>query len=64
MQLTVDAQTAAYEQAIAAVQAASGLDPAAVTSSWPDASASMPRSVPERLRGEDPGQRWTERMLF
>ncbi|WP_329251328.1 hypothetical protein [Streptomyces canus] len=60
----MDAQTATYEQAIAAVHAAYGLNPAAVKSSWPDASASMPRSGPERLSGEDLGQRWTERMLF
>ncbi|MET7914261.1 hypothetical protein ABZU45_38535 [Streptomyces avermitilis] len=64
MQLTIDTQTDTYEQAIAAVQAAYGLNPAAVASSWPDAPAAVPRPGPETLSGEDLGQGWTERMLF
>ncbi|MFK4103248.1 hypothetical protein ACI2L1_24835 [Streptomyces sp. NPDC019531] len=64
MQLTIDTQTDTYEQAIAAVQAAYGLNPAAVASSWPDAPAAVPRPGPESLNGEDLGQGWTERMLF
>ncbi|MFG2732921.1 hypothetical protein [Streptomyces canus] len=64
MQLTTDTQTDTNEQAIAAVQAAYGLNPAAVASSWPDAPAAVPRPGPESLSGEDLGQGWTERMLF
>lgn len=64
VQLTIDTQTDSYEQAIAAVQAAYGLNPAAVTSSWPDAPSHEPRPGPETLADEDLGQGWTERMLF
>ncbi|MFF0016228.1 DUF6292 family protein [Streptomyces sp. NPDC005374] len=64
VQLTIDTQTDSYEQAIAAVQAAYGLNPAAVTSSWPDVPTHEPRPGPETLAGEDLGQGWTERMLF
>ncbi|MFF7451741.1 MULTISPECIES: hypothetical protein [unclassified Streptomyces] len=64
VQLTIDMQTDTYEHAIAAVQAAHGLNPGAVTSSWPDAPAAVPRPGPESLSGEDLGQGWTERMLF
>jgi hypothetical protein len=64
VQLTIDTQTDTYEQAIAAVQAAYGLNPAAVASSWPDAPAAVPRPGPESLSDEDLGQGWTERMLF
>ncbi|WP_328980637.1 hypothetical protein [Streptomyces canus] len=64
MQLTIDTQTDTYEQAIAAVQAAYGLNPVAVAGSWPDAPVAVPRPGPEGLSGEDLGQGWTERMLF
>ncbi|MFE1834025.1 hypothetical protein [Streptomyces sviceus] len=40
--MTIDTQTDSYEQAIAAVQAAYGLNPAAVASSWPEAPAPVP----------------------
>lgn len=56
VQLTIDTQTETYEQAIAAVQAAYGLNPAAVASSWPDAPAAVPRPGPESLSGEDLGR--------
>jgi hypothetical protein len=46
VQLTIDTQTDTYEQAIAAVQAAYGLNPALVASSWPDAPAHEPRPGP------------------
>ncbi|MFD3503471.1 hypothetical protein ACFWWT_39735 [Streptomyces sp. NPDC058676] len=42
MQLTIDTQTDTYEQAIAAVQAAYGLNPTAVASDWPQAPAPGP----------------------
>jgi hypothetical protein len=64
VQLTIDTQRDTYEQAIAAVQAAYGLNPAAITSSWPPAPAHEPRPGPETLSSEDLGQGWTERMLF
>ncbi|MGW6738122.1 DUF6292 family protein [Streptomyces sp. NPDC055013] len=63
VQLTIDTQTDSYEQAIAAVQAAYGLNPAAVASSWPDApSASRPG--PESLGDDVLWEGWTDRMLF
>ncbi|MEU0413601.1 hypothetical protein ABZ307_38225 [Streptomyces griseorubiginosus] len=64
VQLTIDTQRDTYEQAIAAVQAAYGLNPAAVTSSWPPAPAHEPRPGPETLSSADLGHGWTERMLF
>jgi hypothetical protein len=64
VQLTIDTQTDTYEQAIAAVQAAYGLNPAAVASSWPDAPAPASRPGPETLSEDDLWQGWTERMLF
>jgi hypothetical protein len=64
VQLTIDTQRDTYEQAIAAVQAAYGFNPATVTSSWPPAPAHEPQPGPETLSSEDLGQGWTERMLF
>jgi len=64
VRLTIDTQTDTYEQVIAAVQAAYGLNPAAVAGGWPDAPAPMVRPGPEGLSGEDLGEGWTERMLF
>ncbi|WP_405524451.1 hypothetical protein [Streptomyces canus] len=46
MQLTIDTQTDTYEQAIAAVQAAYGLNPAAAAGSCPR----PPRRCPGRAR--------------
>ncbi|MFF3256393.1 hypothetical protein ACFYWP_36650 [Actinacidiphila glaucinigra] len=46
MQLTIGTQQDTYEQAIAAVQAAYGLNPATVASNWPDASAVEVRPGP------------------
>jgi len=64
VQLTIGTQRDTYEQAIAAVQAAYGFNPAAVASSWPDATALEPRPGPESLSGEDLWQGWTDRLLF
>ncbi|MCL7429799.1 hypothetical protein [Streptomyces sp. YS415] len=64
MRLTIDTQTDTYEQAIAAVQAAYGLNPAAEASGWPDAPVPAARPGPETLDSEDIWQGWTERMLF
>jgi hypothetical protein len=63
-QLTIVTQTDTCEQAIAAVQAAYGLNPTAVAGSWRYAPGVVPRPGPESLSGEDLGQGWTERMLF
>ncbi|WP_185124540.1 hypothetical protein [Streptomyces sp. TLI_185] len=64
MQLTIDTQADTYEQAIAAVQAAYGLNPALVASSWPTAPALEPRPGPESLSSSDMWEGWTERLLF
>lgn len=64
VQLTIDTQRDTYEQAIAVVQAAYGLNPAAVASSWPDAPGLEPRPGPESLSGENVWQGWTDRLLF
>jgi hypothetical protein len=64
VQLTIDTQRDTYEQAIAAVQAAYGLNPAAVASSWPDAPAHEPRPGRESLSGDDLWQGWTDQLLF
>ncbi|MFF7550134.1 hypothetical protein ACFZCU_41870 [Streptomyces canus] len=64
MQLSIDTRTDTYEQAIVGVQAAYGLNPATVGSSWPDAPAAVPRPGPESLSGEGLGLGWTDRMLF
>ncbi|MEU6260470.1 hypothetical protein [Streptomyces sp. NPDC047043] len=64
VQLTLDTQTDTYEQAIAAVQAAYGLNTAAVAGSWPDAPAHEPRPDPADLSGEDLREGWTDRPLF
>ncbi|MFF4260405.1 hypothetical protein ACFY1L_55735 [Streptomyces sp. NPDC001663] len=64
MQLTIDTQRDTYEQAIAAVQAAYGLNPALVASSWPDAPAHEPRPDPADLSGEELWEGWTDRLLF
>ena len=64
VQLTIDTQRDTYEQAITAVQAAYGLNPAAVASSWPNAPAHEPRPGPETLSSEDLWEGWTDRLLF
>ncbi|MFF4354916.1 hypothetical protein [Streptomyces sp. NPDC001530] len=64
MQLTIDTQTDTYEQAIAAVQAAYGLNPAAVASGWADAPTAAPRPGPETLSGDVLWEDWTDRLLF
>jgi hypothetical protein len=63
MRLTIDTETDAYEQALAAVQTAYGLRPA-VPADWPDAPASEPRPGPEDLSEENLGEGWTDRTLF
>ncbi|MEU8992866.1 hypothetical protein AB0C98_41900 [Streptomyces sp. NPDC048558] len=63
MQLTIDTQTDTYEQAIAAVQSAYGLNPAAVTGGWPDAQSAS-RPGPETLSGDVLWEGWADRMLF
>lgn len=64
MRLTIDTQTDTYEQAIAAVQAAYGFNPAAAASGWPDAPMPVPRPGPETLSGDNLWEGWTDRMLF
>lgn len=64
MQLTIDTQTDTYEQAIAAVRAAYGFNPAATTGDWPKAPAQEPRPGPEQLSGENLWEGWTDRALF
>ncbi|MEU6258625.1 hypothetical protein [Streptomyces sp. NPDC047043] len=64
VQLTIDTRTDTYEQAIAAVQAAYGLNPTLVAGSWPDAPAHEPRPDPADLSSEDLWEGWTERLLF
>ncbi|MGW0836576.1 hypothetical protein [Streptomyces prunicolor] len=64
MQLTIDTQTDTYEQAIAAVQSACGVNPAAVTGSWPDAPALALRPGPADLSGEELWEGWTDQLLF
>ncbi|MEU9737179.1 hypothetical protein [Streptomyces sp. NPDC048002] len=64
VRLTIDTQRDTYEQAIAAVQAAYGLNPAAVASGWPQAPVPAARPGPETLGSEDIWQGWTEQMLF
>ena len=64
VQLTIDTQTGTYEQAIAAVQAAYGLNPADVAGGWPAAPPLEARPGPETLSGDDLWEGWTDRMLF
>lgn len=64
MQLIIDTQTDTYEQAIAAVQAAYGLNPAVVASGWPHAPELATRPGPETLSDDDLWEGWTDRMLF
>jgi hypothetical protein len=64
VQLNIDTQQDTYEQAIAAVQAAYGLNPAAVAGSWPDAPAVEAPPGPESLSSEEVWQGWTDRLLF
>ncbi|MET9913400.1 hypothetical protein ABZZ74_42705 [Streptomyces sp. NPDC006476] len=64
MQLTIDTQTDTYEQAIAAVQAAYGFNPAAIAASWPEAPDLEDRPGPQDLSGEDVWEGWTDRLLF
>ncbi|MFC8095341.1 hypothetical protein [Streptomyces sp. NPDC057301] len=64
MQLTIDTQTDTYEQAIAAVQAAYGLNPAAVAGDWPAAPAPTSRPGPGTLSDDVLWEGWTDRMLF
>jgi hypothetical protein len=64
VQLTIDTQTDTYEQAIAAVQCAYGVNPAAMTGSWPEAPAPALRPGPEDLSGEELREGWTDRLLF
>ncbi|MER5509379.1 hypothetical protein ABT052_29180 [Streptomyces sp. NPDC002766] len=64
MQLTINTQTDTYEQAIAAVQAAYGFNPAPTTGDWPKAPALEPRPGPEDLSDDDLWEGWSERMLF
>ncbi|GAB3009877.1 hypothetical protein GCM10023080_090080 [Streptomyces pseudoechinosporeus] len=63
VRLTIDTQTDTYEQAIAAVQAAYGLNPTAIAGGWPDAPPAS-RPGPESLSGDDLWEGWTDRMLF
>ncbi|MFJ9729316.1 hypothetical protein ACIRP3_41895 [Streptomyces sp. NPDC101209] len=64
VQLTIDTQQDTYEQAIAAVQAAYGFNPAPTTGDWSEAPALEPRSGPHDLSDDDLWKDWTERMLF
>ncbi|MFG2794616.1 hypothetical protein [Streptomyces sp. NPDC048419] len=64
VQLTIDTKTDSYEQAIAAVQAAYGLNPAPVASNWPTAPMVEARPGPETLSSEDLWEGWTDRLLF
>lgn len=64
VQLTIDTQTDSYEQAIAAVQAAYGLNPAVVTRCWPEAPGPVLAPGPENLSGDVLWEGWTDQMLF
>ncbi|MFG2793386.1 hypothetical protein [Streptomyces sp. NPDC048419] len=64
MQLTIDPKRDTYEQAIPAVRAAYGLNPATLSGSWPDTPVLEPRPGPELLSSEDLWQGWTDRLLF
>ncbi|WP_251063668.1 MULTISPECIES: hypothetical protein [unclassified Streptomyces] len=59
MRLTIDT----HEQAITAVQAAYGLNLAAVASGWPHAPELATQPGPETL-SDDLWEGWTDRMLF
>jgi hypothetical protein len=61
--LTIDTDTDSYEQAIAAVQAAYGLQPV-VPDTWPPAPAPGPRPDPRDLGSDDLGDGWTDQLLF
>ena len=51
VQLTIDTQTHTYEQAIAAVQATYGFNPAAAVGDWPERiSAIVSRVISNRNR--------------
>lgn len=63
MRLTIDTETDTYEQAIAAVQAAYGLRPAA-PADWPDAPAVEPRTGPQDLADDDLADGWSDQLLF
>ncbi|MFI8234891.1 hypothetical protein ACIGDI_39460 [Streptomyces sp. NPDC085900] len=64
VQLIINTQRDTYEQAIAAVQAAYGFNPAPTTGGWPEAPALEPRPGPQDLSEDDLWQGWSERMLF
>ncbi|MER8012493.1 hypothetical protein [Streptomyces sp. NPDC094149] len=64
MQLIINTQRDTYEQAIAAVQAAYGFNPAPTTDGWPEAPTLEPRPGPQDLSEDDLWQGWSERLLF
>ncbi|MEU3342423.1 hypothetical protein [Streptomyces sp. NPDC006668] len=64
MRLPIDTERDTYEQAIAAVQAAYGFNPAATAGSWPEAPALEARPGPQDLSGKDLWEGWTDRLLF
>lgn len=61
MRLTIDTETDTYEQALAAVQAAYGLQPA-TPPDWPEAPD--PRPGPQDLADADLADGWSEQSLF
>ncbi|MER6532914.1 hypothetical protein ABT215_03640 [Streptomyces sp900105755] len=63
MRLTIDTETDAYEQAIAAVQAAYGLRPG-IPAAWPDAPVADPRPGPQELAEDGLADGWSEQLLF
>lgn len=61
MRLTIDTETDTYEQAIAAVQAAYGMQPV-TPADWPEAPDSRPG--PQDLAADDLADGWSEQLLF
>ncbi|MEU3297148.1 hypothetical protein ABZ722_33020 [Streptomyces longwoodensis] len=61
MRLTIDTETDTYEQAIAAVQAAYGMQPVTPVD-WPEAPDHRP--YPEELAADDLTHGWSEQLLF
>ncbi|MEU8852701.1 hypothetical protein AB0C70_42265 [Streptomyces sp. NPDC048564] len=60
MRLTIDTEADTYEQAVAAVQAAYGLQPV-TPADWPEAPD--PQPGPQVLAGDDLADGWSEQML-